>query len=70
MFHTTVDFWNERLLCVEQFIGSKNVDDSIGKQLMVKFSDTGCEGYHSEVPRFVGVAFLMDEDDFAYLYYK
>ena len=32
---------------------------------MVKFSDTGCESYHSEVPRFVGVAFLMDKDDFA-----
>ena len=32
---------------------------------MVMFYETGCEGYHSEVPRFVGVAFLMDEDDFA-----
>ena len=67
MFHTTIDFWNERLLrgWVEQFVGSKKVDYSIGKQLMVKLSNTGCEGYHSEVTRFVGVTFLMDEDDFA-----
>ena len=67
MFHTSIDFWNERLLRVgvEQFVGSKKVDYSIGKQLMIKLSNTGCEDYHSEVTRFVCVTFLMDEDDFA-----
>ena len=67
MFHTTIDFWNESLLrvWVEQFVGSKKVDYYIGKQLMVTLSNTGCEGYHYEVTGFVGVTFIMDDDDFA-----
>ena len=37
MFHTTVDFWNERLLrvWVEQYVGSNKFDDYVGKQRLV-----------------------------------
>ena len=67
VFYTTVVFWNESLVrvWVEQFVGSKKVCGYIGKQLVVRLSHTGCEGYHSEDIRFIGVTLLMNEDDSA-----